>query len=124
MDIVTPKDEMPPVLLCSPLVRRQLLFVFLITGAYLLATTGVMQAAELYSDGPLYIAANTSSKVVGEAKSGKVTIVERRGFWAKIKSGALVGWTKLSNLSMKPQMVWLPNIDILKDTGRMYVGKE
>jgi len=88
----------------------------------LMVETGA--AAELYSDQPLHAEPKASADVIGEAVHGKVVVVERRGFWVKIQSASLTGWTKLSHVYMKPAMTWMPPIDILRDTGRMAVGKE
>jgi len=83
---------------------------------------GPLNAAEMYHDQELFAEPSVHSEKAGIAPKGEVSIVERRGFWVKVRSGEVVGWTKLSNVKMEETMIWMPPIDILKDTGRLASG--
>ena len=51
--------------------------------------------------GPLQSQPLPSAPAAGAVKTGAlVDIVERKGFWAHVRSGALTGWLKLSRLSV------------------------
>jgi hypothetical protein len=44
----------------------------------------------------------TAASVGNVAANARVQVVERKGFWARISSGNVSGWLKLSSLSLEP----------------------
>jgi len=84
--------------------------------------SGVSSAAEMYERQELLAKPKVQSEKAGTVERGDVLIVERRGFWVKVKSGDVTGWTKLSNIKMKEMVRWMAPIDILNDTGRLAAG--
>ncbi len=83
---------------------------------------GSLNAAEMYERQELLAKPKVQSQKAGTVERGEVSIIERRGFWVKVKSGDIVGWTKLSNVKMKEVVRWMAPIDILNDTGRLAAG--
>ena len=74
-------------------------------------------AEELLTDQDLYSEAKAQSTVSAKGKKGPVTIIEKQGFWVKVKSGDSSGWTKLSNIKASSSGgIGLP------DTGRSSSG--
>jgi hypothetical protein len=57
-------------------------------------------ADSLKSDQDLLKEPKIKSDVVGKAKKGNVEIIEKKGFWVKVKSNGLEGWTKMSNVQV------------------------
>jgi hypothetical protein len=48
--------------------------------------------------------ANAGASIVGTlAQGSSVQLLERKGFWVRVKSGAGTGWLKLSGLSLQSQ---------------------
>jgi len=88
----------------------------------ILFSSDVSNAAEMYERQELLVEPRVQSEKAGIAERGEVSIIERRGFWVKVKSGDVVGWTKLSNVKMKETVKWMAPIDILNDTGRLAAG--
>ena len=93
-----------------------------VAAALLLSFSALSGAAELYHDQELLAEPHVKAEVSGEAEKGEVKIAERRGYWVKIQSGKLVGWTKLSNVKMEETITWMNPIDTLHDTGRLAAG--
>ncbi len=91
------------------------LAVFYVCGAPL-------NAAEMYNRQVLLAEPNGQSAKVGLAAKGAASILERRGYWVKVKSEGVVGWTKLSNVKMEEMVTWMDPIDTLHDTGRLASG--
>jgi len=57
--------------------------------------------AHVRTAGPLQLQPAPKAPAIGTVKAGAaVDIVERKGFWAHVHSGALTGWLKLDRLSM------------------------
>jgi hypothetical protein len=51
--------------------------------------------------GPLQAGPAVTAPATGSVKAGaSVDIVQRKGFWARVKSGAQTGWLKLGRLSL------------------------
>jgi len=51
--------------------------------------------------GPLQAGPAVTAPAMGSVKAGaSVDIVQRKGFWARVKSGPQTGWLKLSRLSL------------------------
>jgi hypothetical protein len=51
--------------------------------------------------GPLQAQPAVTAPATGSVKAGApVDIVQRKGFWARVRSGAQTGWLKLSRLSL------------------------
>ena len=63
-----------------------------------LACSVTAVAEELLSDQEVLAEPKASSAPSGKVKKGQVAVLEKKGFWVKIKSGETTGWTKLSNL--------------------------
>jgi len=76
----------------------------------------------MYSSQALLAEPNGQSEKTGVVAQGTVSVVKRRGYWVKVKSGGVVGWTKLSNVRMEEMITWMDPIDTLHDTGRMAPG--
>ncbi len=89
----------------------------LILFAFTLLMTSYALAEELLTDQDLFSEAKAQSAISAKAKKGSVSIIEKQGFWVKIKSGDSVGWTKLSNIKASSSGgIGLP------DTGRSSGG--
>jgi len=73
---------------------------------------------EILSDQDLYSDANLQASVSGKAKKGDVSLIEKKGFWVKIKSGDQSGWTKMSNIKLNGNSGTIN----LADTGRSGSG--
>ncbi len=73
----------------------------IIVGALLSAGAAAGNPAHVRSAGPLQSQPVSAAPATGSVKAGAlVDILERKGFWAHVHSGALTGWLKLSRLSM------------------------
>ncbi|MFQ5355161.1 MAG: SH3 domain-containing protein [Mariprofundaceae bacterium] len=81
-----------------------------------------LSAAEMYGSQALFSKPDGQSEKTGVAAQGTVSIVKRRGYWVKVKSGDVIGWTKLSNVRMEEMITWMDPIDTLHDTGRLAPG--
>lgn len=71
--------------------------------AALLYCVGAAMAepARVRTAGPLQAQPVAAAAATGSVKAGAaVEIVQRKGFWARVKSGAQTGWLKLSRLSL------------------------
>jgi len=93
-----------------------------LTAVMIFFLNGASSAAEMYDRQVLLAEPKMQSRKAGIIERGEVSIIERRGFWVKVKSGDIVGWTKLSNVKMKEVVRWMAPIDILNDTGRLAAG--
>ena len=60
------------------------------------AQTGVVKISDVLRSEPLPNAASVSPVVA----NAKLTLVERKGFWAKIRIGDATGWLKLSSITL------------------------
>jgi hypothetical protein len=74
----------------------------IIVSCALLYTAGALASpAHVRTAGPLQSQPALSAPATGTVKAGtSVDIVERRGFWARVRGGSLTGWLKLSRLSL------------------------
>ena len=77
--------------------NKLLLKIVCCLGAALLIS-GSALAEELLTDQDLFAEPKVQSAISAKAKKGSVSILEKQGFWVKIKSGEATGWTKLSNV--------------------------
>lgn len=66
--------------------------------AMLFAISSSAFSEELLSDQDLLSEPKAQAAVSAKAKKGQVSIVEKQGFWVKIKAGDATGWTKFSNV--------------------------
>ena len=85
---------------------------------FFLVFATLSSAEELLSDQNLLSDSNAQGSVVGKAKKGDVTVLEKKGFWVKIKSGDQSGWVKLTNIKLNSSSSSLN----LADTGRSADG--
>ena len=73
----------------------------MVAGALLCAGAAAGNPAHVRVTGPLQSGPSPAAPAMGAVKAGAlVDIVERKGFWAHVHSGALSGWLKLSRLSV------------------------
>jgi hypothetical protein len=70
----------------------------LISLSFALSISHGALADELLADQDLFSEPKAQSNVSAKAKKGQVSVVEKQGFWVKIKAGDALGWTKLSNI--------------------------
>ena len=54
-------------------------------------------ADSLKSDQELKELPNMKSKVVGKVSKGEIEVIDKKGFWIKVKKDSVEGWTKLNN---------------------------
>lgn len=67
----------------------------------LYAGTALADPARVRTTGPLQAGPATTAAASGSVKAGAaVDIIQRKGFWAQVKSGASTGWLKLNRLSL------------------------
>jgi hypothetical protein len=67
----------------------------------LCAGAAMAEPAKVRTAGPLQAQPLTAAASTGAVKAGAaVDILQRKGFWARVKSGASTGWLKLSRLSL------------------------
>lgn len=79
----------PPLIQCG-------LALFLLVAGNVYAQSAIVKADEVLREE----ATATASGVGNIAANAKVEIVERKGFWAKVKQGGSQGWLKLTALSI------------------------
>jgi uncharacterized protein YraI len=73
--------------------------------ALLCAGTAAASPAHIRIAGPLQSQPAPKSPATGAIKAGaSVDIMERKGFWARVRSGAQTGWLKLDRLSLDSGM--------------------
>lgn len=73
-----------------------------IVAAALLCGGGAMaEPAKVRTAGPLQAQPLAAAASTGSVKAGaQVDILQRKGFWARVKSGSQAGWLKLTRLSL------------------------
>ena len=65
------------------------------------AGTAMAEPAKVRTAGPIQAQPAVAAAATGAVKAGAtVDIVQRKGFWAQVKSGPQTGWLKLSRLSL------------------------
>ena len=65
------------------------------------AGTALAESPRVRTAGPLQAQPAVAAASTGSLKAGApVDILQRKGFWARVKSGAQTGWLKLSRLSL------------------------
>jgi len=74
---------------------KKILYLILL---FLLVVASPLQAEELLTDQGLLSEPKAQAAVTGQAKKGNITVLEKKGFWIKVKARNLSGWTKLSNV--------------------------
>jgi len=80
---------------------------------------------DLYQSVHLKKLPQLQSDTIAKVQKGSVLVLERKGFWVKIRSHKKVeGWIQLSNIKMKEEIVWMRPINTLRDTGRLYNSKQ
>jgi len=57
-------------------------------------------ADSLKSDQELKKSPNIKSEVVGKVSKGEVEVIDKKGFWIKVKKNSVEGWTKLNNVEI------------------------
>lgn len=58
-------------------------------------------ADSLKSDQELKELPNMKSKVVGKVSKGEIEVIDKKGFWIKVKKDSVEGWTKLNNVEIE-----------------------
>ena len=65
------------------------------------AGAAMAEPAKVRTAGPIQAQPLAAAASTGSVKSGvTVDILQRKGFWARVKSGSQTGWLKLSRLSL------------------------
>ncbi len=60
------------------------------------------ESGKLREKGSLYVEAASTSATAGSVDAGvTVELLERKGFWVKLKAPAVTGWTKISNVAVE-----------------------
>tara|TARA_B100001093_G_C26496987_1_gene871548 strand:- start:247 stop:774 length:528 start_codon:yes stop_codon:yes gene_type:complete len=54
----------------------------------------------LKSDQELKETPSIKGNVVGKAAKGNVEVIDKKGFWVKVKNDSIEGWTKLNNVEI------------------------
>ena len=54
----------------------------------------------LKSDQDLRETPSIKGNVVGKAAKGNVEVIDKKGFWVKVKNDSIEGWTKLNNVEI------------------------
>ena len=98
--------------------KNKLLSILIMSMSVLLLLCTHLYAEELLSDQDLLQEPKRKSPVAGKAVKGTVSVIEKKGFWLKIKSVDVVGWTKRSNVKAVSSLGSLASID----TGRSASG--
>jgi len=80
------------------MVIKKLLIKLLISTTIAFSIANISYAEELLSDQDLLSEPKAQTTVSAKAKKGQVSILEKQGFWVKVKAGDATGWTKLSNI--------------------------
>ena len=57
-------------------------------------------ADSLKSDQELRKSPNIKSEVIGKVSKGEVEVIDKKGFWIKVKKNSVEGWTKLNNVKI------------------------
>lgn len=74
----------------------------LVAAAALFAGPAAASPAHVRIAGPLQSQPAAKAPAAGAVKAGaSVDIVERKGFWARVRSGTQTGWLKLDRLSLE-----------------------
>lgn len=74
----------------------------LVAAAALCAGTAMASPAHVRIAGPLQSQPVPKAPAAGTVKAGApVDIVERKGFWARVRGGTQTGWLKLDRLSLE-----------------------
>jgi len=98
-----------------------ILNIFAALSMSMMINTVPAYAEELYQAVDLKAEANLQSDTVASIKKGYVKVLERKGFWVKVRvQEDLDGWVQLSNVKMKEEILWMRPIDTLRDTGRLH----
>lgn len=85
---------------------------FLLT---LLVTLNTAISDTLKTNQNIFKEPNMKAPIVGEVQKGEVKILEKKGFWIKIKAASIEGWTKMSNVEIQSSK----NLDLTSiDSGR------
>jgi hypothetical protein len=72
-----------------------------VASALLGASAALANPAHIRIAGPLQSQPAPKAPIASSVKAGtSVDIVERKGFWARVRSGAQTGWLKLDRLSL------------------------
>ena len=73
----------------------------LVASLLLCSGAAMADSARVRIAGPLQAQPAVAAPATGAVKAGApVDIVQRKGFWARVRSGAQTGWLKLSRLSL------------------------
>ena len=73
----------------------------IVAAALFCAGAAFAEPARVRTAGPIQAQPATAAASTGSVKAGaSVDIVQRKGFWARVKSGTQTGWLKLSRLSL------------------------
>lgn len=91
-------------LLASPLrTRRRVPRALLVAAMATWACTGLAQtpqAGTMKADDTLRAEPSPASAAVGPAtRNSRVEVLERKGFWMKVRAGGAVGWVKLTGVA-------------------------
>ena len=57
-------------------------------------------ADSLKSEQELRKSPNIKSEVIGKVSKGEVEVIDKKGFWIKVKKDSVEGWTKLNNVEI------------------------
>ena len=57
-------------------------------------------ADSLKSDQELRKFPKIKSEVIGKVSKGEVEVIDKKGFWIKVKKDSVEGWTKLNNVEI------------------------
>jgi len=82
-------------------VRAAAIIAAIAISSLLSAGTAMASPAQVRVAGPLQAGPAANAPAAGRVTAGAaVDIVQRKGFWAQVRSGAATGWLKLSRLSV------------------------
>lgn len=80
---------------------RETVQAVIVAAALLCAGSAFAESARVRTAGPLQAQPLAAAASTGSVKAGAtVDIIQRKGFWARVKSGPATGWLKLSRLSL------------------------
>ncbi len=73
----------------------------IVAAALFCAGAAMAEPAKVRTAGPIQAQPLAAAAATGSVKAGiTVDILQRKGFWARVKSGTQTGWLKLSRLSL------------------------
>lgn len=82
------------------ILKKSNIAIALVSFAFV-AGSALAQPAVIKANETVRADAQATAESLGEVKAEtKVEIMERKGFWAKIKAGSLTGWVKMTALSI------------------------